>query len=117
MYIADTDEEAIERARSAYRAYGTHFAKPLPEGVARNEPHRPPEQIGRAPGEPPFERYLGGEGVIAGSPRTVREYAERWAEASGCNYWVGSFQWGDLTHAEASRSLALFADEVMPALG
>jgi hypothetical protein len=33
---------------------------------------------------------------------------------STCNYLVGSCQWGDLTPAEASRSLDLCATEVMP---
>jgi hypothetical protein len=33
---------------------------------------------------------------------------------STCNYLVGSFQSGDLTHDEASRFLELFAREVMP---
>jgi hypothetical protein len=30
------------------------------------------------------------------------------------NYYGLSFQWGDLNHQEASRSMQLFADEVMP---
>jgi hypothetical protein len=54
------------------------------------------------------------ERLIVGSPQTVREYVERYVADSTCNYLVGSFQWGDLTHAEASRSLDLFATEVMP---
>ena len=37
-----------------------------------------------------------------------------YVEESGCNYFVGSFQWGDVTHEEASRSLNLFTSEVMP---
>ncbi|MBM3140590.1 MAG: LLM class flavin-dependent oxidoreductase [Chloroflexi bacterium] len=114
-FIAETDEEAVARAHTAYAAYGTHFAKPLPPGEMPTA-WQPPERTGRAPGEAPFDRYLGGEALIAGSPRTVREYVERWVERSECNYWVSSFQWGDLTHDEASRSLAIFADEVMPAV-
>jgi hypothetical protein len=54
------------------------------------------------------------ERFIVGSPQTVRQYVERYVTESTCNYLVGSFQWGDLTHAEESRSLALFAAEVMP---
>ena len=34
--------------------------------------------------------------------------------ATGANYFVCSFQWGDLTHEQAMRSLELFATEVMP---
>lgn len=64
----------------------------------------------------PFDRYLGDEALIAGSPRTVRQYVERWGEPSGCNYWVSSFRWGDLTHTEASESLGRFIAEVRPAL-
>jgi hypothetical protein len=32
------------------------------------------------------------------------------------NYLVTAFQWGDLSHAEATHSLQLYASEVMPAL-
>jgi hypothetical protein len=34
--------------------------------------------------------------------------------ATGANYFVCSFQWGDLSHAQAMRSIELFATEVMP---
>jgi hypothetical protein len=38
----------------------------------------------------------------------------RYVGESGANYFVGSFQWGDLTHEEASKSLRLFSERVMP---
>ncbi|MEX2228386.1 MAG: LLM class flavin-dependent oxidoreductase [Dehalococcoidia bacterium] len=114
-FVADTDAEALDRARRAYEAYGTHFAKPLPP-AADGHPPAATADSGRGPAGAPFDRYVGGEAAVIGSPRTVREYVERWAEQSGCNYWVSSFQWGDLTHEEASRSLGLFAEEVMPAV-
>jgi len=53
--------------------------------------------------------------LIAGSPTTVRQYLEQYHEQSGANYFVSSFQWGDLTHEEASHSLELFMSEVAPA--
>jgi hypothetical protein len=34
--------------------------------------------------------------------------------ATGANYFVCSFQWGDIAHADAMRSIELFATEVMP---
>jgi hypothetical protein len=34
--------------------------------------------------------------------------------ATGANYFVCSFQWGDISHADAMRSIELFATEVMP---
>src|SRR5437879_6366095 len=33
---------------------------------------------------------------------------------TGANYFVCSFQWGDIAHADAMRSIELFATEVMP---
>ena len=52
-------------------------------------------------------------GDLAGSPVAVREYMNEYF-TTGANYFVCSFQWGDLTHAQAMRSLELFATEVMP---
>ena len=51
--------------------------------------------------------------ALAGSPAAVREYMEEYI-ATGANYFVCSFQWGDLTHEQAMRSIELFATEVMP---
>jgi alkanesulfonate monooxygenase SsuD/methylene tetrahydromethanopterin reductase-like flavin-dependent oxidoreductase (luciferase family) len=45
--------------------------------------------------------------------RAVREYMDEYV-ATGANYFVCSFQWGDLTHEQAMRSVELFAAEVMP---
>jgi hypothetical protein len=36
-------------------------------------------------------------------------------EASGTNYWISRFAFGDLTFEESKRSLALFVEHVMPA--
>ena len=54
---------------------------------------------------------LGGV-ALAGSPDAVREYLDEYVE-TGANYFVCSFQWGDLSHAQAMRSIELFATEVM----
>jgi alkanesulfonate monooxygenase SsuD/methylene tetrahydromethanopterin reductase-like flavin-dependent oxidoreductase (luciferase family) len=50
--------------------------------------------------------------ALAGSPAAVREYMDEYV-ATGANYFVCSFQWGDLTHEQAMRSVQLFAAEVM----
>jgi len=55
---------------------------------------------------------LGGV-ALAGTPRAVLEYMEEYV-ATGANYFVCSFQWGDITHENAMRSIELFASEVMP---
>jgi alkanesulfonate monooxygenase SsuD/methylene tetrahydromethanopterin reductase-like flavin-dependent oxidoreductase (luciferase family) len=52
-------------------------------------------------------------GVMAGSPESIRTFMEEYA-ATGANYMVCSFQWGSLSHAQAMRSVELWATEVMP---
>ena len=49
------------------------------------------------------------EETLQWSSRTCSEYV-----ATGANYFVCSFQWGDISHADAMRSIELFATEVMP---
>ena len=116
VFIAETDEEAQRRARLAYEVYRDNFVKPLPGGKSR----RPTDMVVGAnpnrqfPWDATFDEAVGQEQVLVGSPRTIKEYIASYVEESGCNYFVGSFQWGDVTHEEASRSLQLFTLEVMP---
>ena len=56
----------------------------------------------------------GGGGLLVGSAQTVGEKLQQTAATSGANYMMCSFHWGSLTHAEALRSLELFATEIMP---
>ena len=48
------------------------------------------------------------------APETVRAEIAEQQTVSGCNYWVSRMAYGDLTLEESSRSLDLFATEVMP---
>ena len=54
-----------------------------------------------------------GFGSVAGSPETIRKYMDEYV-ATGANYFVGAFQWGDLSHEQAMRSIELFTNDVMP---
>jgi alkanesulfonate monooxygenase SsuD/methylene tetrahydromethanopterin reductase-like flavin-dependent oxidoreductase (luciferase family) len=54
---------------------------------------------------------------VAGDASHVLDYLARDAEQSGVNYIVCRFAFGDLTEAEASRSVALFSEAVLPSLG
>jgi alkanesulfonate monooxygenase SsuD/methylene tetrahydromethanopterin reductase-like flavin-dependent oxidoreductase (luciferase family) len=131
MFIADSDAEAVERARVAYEAYRKHYRRPLPPGVERKLPPalaarlaarqaaagpdaERPQFFGPASASP--EAAMASESLLVGSPSTIRDYVLRYAAESDANYYVGSFSWGDLTHDESSKSLRLFAEEVMPAL-
>jgi alkanesulfonate monooxygenase SsuD/methylene tetrahydromethanopterin reductase-like flavin-dependent oxidoreductase (luciferase family) len=110
LFVADTDAEAEAIGRRAWHAYHGNF------------PKRGHEQAeGAAPGGGPslggdFDLARKVEAVVVGSPATVGEYVQRYAAGSDMNYFAASFQWGDLTHAEAMRSLRLFGSEIVPAV-
>jgi hypothetical protein len=45
--------------------------------------------------------------------RLLEQYMDEYV-ATGANYFVCSFQWGNLTHDHAMRSIDLFVNHVMP---
>ena len=53
--------------------------------------------------------------AMAGSPSTVRALLAQQIEATGVNYLLSRFAFGDLDFEESSTSVQLFASEVMPA--
>jgi alkanesulfonate monooxygenase SsuD/methylene tetrahydromethanopterin reductase-like flavin-dependent oxidoreductase (luciferase family) len=134
MFIADTDAEAKERGRVAYEAYRRHFRRPLPPGVERKVSPALAARLAEAAGgktlgatDEKRQQFFGpasadpdmaiaGESLLVGSPSTIRDYVLRYAREADANYYVGAFSWGDLTHDESSKSLRLFAEEVMPAI-
>ena len=61
-----------------------------------------------------LEKALENDVAIVGSPATVRAEVERHVAATGCNYFVGRFMYGNLPHDAAARSMDLFAREIMP---
>jgi alkanesulfonate monooxygenase SsuD/methylene tetrahydromethanopterin reductase-like flavin-dependent oxidoreductase (luciferase family) len=107
IVLAETEHEARAIAARAYRPWRRNMAVlweqrgvPFPlQGVLADE----------------FD-VLQHHGVgFAGTPARAREYVAAQAEGSGINYFVCSMAFGDITLAEAARSVALFAQEVMPA--
>ncbi len=107
MVIADTDAEALDIARRAYRVWYASFMhlwwkyNQKPPNV-----NYPPEIDGQ----------LASGTAVAGSPDTVVKALRSQLEESGANYLVSRFAFGDLTLAESLRSLDLFTRHVMPAL-
>jgi alkanesulfonate monooxygenase SsuD/methylene tetrahydromethanopterin reductase-like flavin-dependent oxidoreductase (luciferase family) len=80
------------------------------DGQSRADPYRGQHGFDQQkPGTHP--NRVGGV-ALAGAPAAVREYMDEYV-ATGANYFVCSFQWGDLSHAQAMR-IELFATEVMP---
>lgn len=110
LLICDSDAEARERAEGAYQAYRRSYMRPKP--LQPGEP--PPAPTGGAAAADAQAAIDRGT-LIVGSASTVRDHVRAYQKAMGANYYVGTFGWGDLTHAEMSRSLRLFTEEVMPA--
>jgi alkanesulfonate monooxygenase SsuD/methylene tetrahydromethanopterin reductase-like flavin-dependent oxidoreductase (luciferase family) len=142
LVVAETDEEAIRIATPAWQKYRWNLAAPRRlEAEKRNltqflsskdgsfgfvgaRPAGLPAREMRRDIESELERFdqqkvgkanpnrIGGV-ALAGSPAAVREYMDEYL-TTGANYFVCSFQWGDITHEHAMRSVELFAAEVMP---
>lgn len=141
LVVAETDEEAIAAATPAWEKYRWNLAAPrrleaekrgLTQfmstkdgsfGFVGDRPQGLPAREMRRDIEAELERFdkhthqphpnrLGGV-ALAGSPAAVHEYMREYV-ASGANYFVCSFQWGDLSHEHAMRSIELFATEIMP---
>ena len=119
VYLAATKAEALERARASYEVYLSNFRKPLPddlvEGRVRKPRGAPPPKFG--PTAISFEQGLAGESLIAGTPSELRDHLRDYMVTTSGNYYGIAFQWGDLAHDEASRSMDLFVREVMPLAG
>jgi alkanesulfonate monooxygenase SsuD/methylene tetrahydromethanopterin reductase-like flavin-dependent oxidoreductase (luciferase family) len=141
LVVAETNEEAMAAAKPAWEKYRWNIATPrrleaekrsltqfqstkdgsfgfvgdrpagLPTREMRRDINAEPERFDQqARREHP--NRLGGV-ALAGTSAAVREYMDEYV-ATGANYFVCSFQWGDLSHEQAMRSIELFATEVMP---
>jgi alkanesulfonate monooxygenase SsuD/methylene tetrahydromethanopterin reductase-like flavin-dependent oxidoreductase (luciferase family) len=136
MLLAETDEEAVAEAKLAWAAYRWNLGTPRRlEAEKRGLTQFLGTNMGRRPATAPVRevrrdlfasierseeqehRRLNPGGisslVVAGSPACMRAYLDEYSE-TGANYFVCSFQWGDLTHEQAMRSIELFTTEVMP---
>lgn len=107
IVVADTDSEAEDIAARCYRRWHESF-------------HYLYHLHGRSPvfGERTrdfAEVQAEGRGV-AGSPASVIDFLRWRAAEADIDYLVGQFVFGDMRHAEAMRSVELFATQVMPAL-
>ena len=105
VYVAASDEQALDEARLAYSAFDWSF---------RDRPGRPPETSVSRRGD--FDTALGRGLILAGSPETVRREVQRFVDVTGANYFVGSFAYGTMRDDQLMTSLRLFAEEVMPAV-
>jgi alkanesulfonate monooxygenase SsuD/methylene tetrahydromethanopterin reductase-like flavin-dependent oxidoreductase (luciferase family) len=106
IVVADTDAEALRLATRAYPMWHASFVH-LFKMYDRMPMHPRPAE---------FAAMMEDGRGICGSPATVTEEIRRQMTEAGAGYFVGQFAFGDLTLAETTRSVELFAKEVMPAL-
>ena len=117
IVVADTDAEAEAIARASWPVYNRNFAKRGLDGPGPESSSAGPIKALPAGGP-----GLGGdvnrafelERCVVGSPDTILRHVERYTLGAGADYFVASFQWGSISHAQAMRSLELFGTEVMP---
>jgi alkanesulfonate monooxygenase SsuD/methylene tetrahydromethanopterin reductase-like flavin-dependent oxidoreductase (luciferase family) len=106
VVVGETDAAALAIARRAYPRWHASFT----------HLHRRHNRINAHPRPPNFDELAElGQGV-AGAPDTVAARLRKQIEVTGSNYLVGQFVFGDLSLAEAMRSIELFARSVMPEL-
>jgi alkanesulfonate monooxygenase SsuD/methylene tetrahydromethanopterin reductase-like flavin-dependent oxidoreductase (luciferase family) len=106
IVVAETDAAASAAARRAYPVWHRSFTH-LHRLHGRSPMHpRPPD----------FDGLVAVGQGIAGTPDTVVAFLRAQHVATGSNYCIGQFAFGDLTYGETLRSIELFAREVMPQL-
>jgi alkanesulfonate monooxygenase SsuD/methylene tetrahydromethanopterin reductase-like flavin-dependent oxidoreductase (luciferase family) len=106
IVVAETDREALEVARRAYRVWQTNF-------YYLNRRTGYPRKINYPD---TFDELAAAGQAVAGAPRTVLDRLYPGVEAGRINYMFCRFAFGDQTLAECRRSIELFARDVMPAL-
>jgi alkanesulfonate monooxygenase SsuD/methylene tetrahydromethanopterin reductase-like flavin-dependent oxidoreductase (luciferase family) len=106
IVVADTDAEALALARRAYPIWHDAFTY-LPRLRNYKQMHPRPAD---------YDTLMARRQGFAGSPDSVTRWLRAELDATQTNYVVGQFAFGDLTPAEFTRSVELFAEHVMPKL-
>jgi len=106
IVVAESDAAALAIARRAYPKWHASFTH-LHRLHGRQNTH---------PRPPTFDALAAVGQGIAGSPAAVLAFLREELAATGSNYCVGQFAFGDLALEETLRSIELFAREVMPRL-
>lgn len=101
LVIADTDAAAEKLGLQAYEAWAGHIHH-LTRKIGRPDVHK----------TTPYDEDSA-QPLIAGAPRTVLQKLQEMLRATGANYLLCVFSFGDLAHDDAMRSIELFTREVM----
>ncbi len=102
VYIAATDERALDEARAAFDVWAQHISY-----LSGKFANRPANAL-------TLESRMAAGTALIGSPDTVRRQVQAMLDESGINYVIGVFAFGDLPYTRVAESIRLFATEVMP---
>jgi alkanesulfonate monooxygenase SsuD/methylene tetrahydromethanopterin reductase-like flavin-dependent oxidoreductase (luciferase family) len=106
LIVDETEKAALATARRAYPVWHDSFNYLFRRRGTEPRHQRPREWDG-----------IVEEGrALASTPAKIAEWIAEDITASGANYYVGQFVFGDMTLEETLRSISLFRDEVLPAL-
>jgi alkanesulfonate monooxygenase SsuD/methylene tetrahydromethanopterin reductase-like flavin-dependent oxidoreductase (luciferase family) len=107
MVVAGSADAARRIARRAYPHWRQSFRWLFERHGAE------PRIAGLYP--PTFDELAALDNGVAGTPAVVRDFIAGEIEATGADYVLGWFAFGDMTADESLASIELFAREVMPA--
>ncbi len=106
VVVAPTEAEAVRLATEATEVWGGRIGY-----LGR--------KMGAAPNanrELDYEARAKVGHVVAGTPEQVAQILTEHVKATGVNYLLLTFGFGDLTHQQAMQSLSLFGEQVLPKL-
>jgi alkanesulfonate monooxygenase SsuD/methylene tetrahydromethanopterin reductase-like flavin-dependent oxidoreductase (luciferase family) len=107
IIIAETQAEAMEAGRPAYEKWFRSFM------LLWNKYGTTPPNVA-LPED--FTDFVRAGFALIGTPETVRERLREQIDATGINYLLCRFAFGDLAYEVSRRSVDLFVQEVMPKL-
>jgi alkanesulfonate monooxygenase SsuD/methylene tetrahydromethanopterin reductase-like flavin-dependent oxidoreductase (luciferase family) len=105
LVVGETSKEAFEIGQ---RAFGVWYTSLMHLWRVHGKP------LTNYPIPEDFAAAVNAGIAIVGTPDEVCDRLKREIAASGVNYVLTRFAFGDLTHEESVHSLSLFTDKVMP---
>lgn len=118
IHVADSDEQALAEF-GAHAAYGGYLTRGFggPAKTFFPPGHLPPDKLAaweRQTRESFNAEPMPGEPPLMGTPETVAERLIERLKAFEIGNVVMAFQWGTMPHEMVTRSMKMFAEQVMP---
>ena len=102
IYVGESDASALEEAREAFDVWSGHISY-----LSGRFSNRPRDSL-------TLEARMANGTALVGSPETVRRAVQEMVTETGINYFLGVFNFGNLSRDRVERSMRLFATEVVP---